>query len=341
MSQPVGFQYKSRIPSFSDDADITEALKVYHYGVDDYTTQPIPDDSIEGNFRSLNIAVSAIQSQLSNLSYVQLVSQTSSPNIVTGQSITTVPLTIRSIASQTAALQQWQNSSSVNVASISTGGFANFAGYLSVGTTTQVTTTGLNLIVGNASHRGITVRAQSAQSANLQEWQDSSGSIIARVDGIGRIFSYDGSSVAQNLTVSGTQTITNKTMSGSNNAFSNIPFSALVDTAPLNIPVTTQTAQFYNLQLSDSGSMVQMNNASSNFVYVPFDSPSGGLQVGASIMIVQSGVGQTTIVPDSLLGGASVTVNGTPGLKLRTRWSVATLVKVGPNSWIAMGDLVA
>lgn len=191
MSQPVGFQYKSRIPSFSDDASIVEALKVYHYGVDDWTTQPIPNDSIEGNFRTLNTAITSLQSTVAALgaTYVEQVSLTASPNVITGQSTTTVPVTIRAIASQSVPLQQWQNSSSTNVGSISTGGFANIAGYLTVGSTTQSTTTGVNVVIGNAAHKGIVVKAQTSQSANIQEWQDSSGDAISWVDQDGRIYS--------------------------------------------------------------------------------------------------------------------------------------------------------
>lgn len=193
MSQPVGFQYKSRIPTLSDDADIVEALKVYHYGVDDYSTQPIPNDSIEGNFRTLNTAVTALQSAVSGLgtTYVEQTSLTASPNVIIGQSTTTVPLTIRSISSQTSPLQQWQNSSSVNVGSIGTGGNLNIAGYITVGSTTQSTTIGVNVVVGNSSHKGIVVRAQSSQIANIQEWQNSSGTALSWVDKDGKFY-YDG-----------------------------------------------------------------------------------------------------------------------------------------------------
>lgn len=190
MSQPVGFQYKSRIPSFSDDASIVEALKVYHYGVDNYSTEPIPDDSIEGNFRSLNTAITSLQAAVSGLSstYLEQVSLTAAPNIVTGQSITTIPLTIRTIPSQTAVLQQWQNSASVSVGSVQTGGFINFAGYATFGSTTQSTTTGVQVNIINAAHTGIAVRAQSSQTGNLQEWQNSSGVAISWVDENGRIY---------------------------------------------------------------------------------------------------------------------------------------------------------
>lgn len=204
MSQPVGYQYKSRIPTLSDDADIVEALKVYHYGVDDWTTEPIPDDSIEGNFRTLNTAVTNIQSQLSSLNYVSLVSQTSSPNIVTAQSTTTTPLALRAIASQTSPLLSFQNSSSVSVGSVSTGGFVNVAGYATIGSATQSTTTGVNIFLSNASHKGIVINATSGQSANLQEWVVN-GSVVARVSSNG-VF-YSGGIVVGGATGGGTDKI--------------------------------------------------------------------------------------------------------------------------------------
>jgi hypothetical protein len=36
-----------------------------------------------------------------------------------------------------------------------------------------------------------------------------------------------------------------------------------------------------------------------------------------------------------------VTVNGTPGLKTRSQWSLITLIKRAANLWVATGDLVA
>lgn len=197
MSQPVGYQYKSRIPSFSDDASIVEALKVYHYGVDDWTTEPIPDDSIEGNFRTLHDEVDTINAALAALSgtYLEQVSASASPNIVTAQTTTTVPLTIRSIASQTSALIQWQNSASTVVGSVSTGGFINFAGYGTFGSTTQASTVGVQVEIINAAHKGVVVKAQSSQTANIQEWQDSSGTAISWVDKDGRIY-YNGDEIS-------------------------------------------------------------------------------------------------------------------------------------------------
>lgn len=193
MSQSVGYQYKSRIPALSDDATIVEALRVYHYGVDNWSTEPIPDDSIEGNFRSLNEDISTINSLIAGFgaTFLEQVSLSAAPNIITGQTATTVPITIRAIVAQTSALQQWQNSSSVNVGSIGSGGNMNIAGYITLGSTTQATTTAVNVIIGNADHKGITVRPQALQTANMQEWQNSSGVAVSWVDKDGKIY-YNG-----------------------------------------------------------------------------------------------------------------------------------------------------
>ena len=58
--------------------------------------------------------------------------------------------------------------------------------------------------------------------------------------------------------------------------------------------------------------------------------------IGTAITILQVGSGQTTIV-----AGSGVTVNATPGLKLRAQWSLVTLVKRATDTWVVSGDLTA
>jgi hypothetical protein len=189
MSQSVGQVFKSRIPTLGDDASIQEALRVYHYGVDNYSTQSIPDDSIEGNFRSLNARVTAAESIVSGAltQYVSRISQSSSPNVVTAQSTTTVPISVRAIASQTSALQQWQNSSSSTVASISTAGYVSTSNYISVGSLTENASIAVNVNIVNPSNRGIMIRGASGQTANLQEWQNASQTKLAAIFSDGAI----------------------------------------------------------------------------------------------------------------------------------------------------------
>jgi hypothetical protein len=91
----------------------------------------------------------------------------------------------------------------------------------------------------------------------------------------------------------------------------------------------------YTLVLSDDGKMIEMNVGSANNLTVPADG-SVNFPVGTQVTILQTGTGQTTIVAAS-----GATVNATPGLKLRARWSSVTLIKRASNTWVALGDLQA
>ena len=90
----------------------------------------------------------------------------------------------------------------------------------------------------------------------------------------------------------------------------------------------------HTLVLSDKDKLVEMNSSSANTLTVPLNS-SEAFPVGSQINILQTGTGQTTIAPVS--GG--VTINATPGLKLRARWSSATLIKRAENVWVLAGDI--
>jgi hypothetical protein len=60
-----------------------------------------------------------------------------------------------------------------------------------------------------------------------------------------------------------------------------------------------------------------------------------GFTAGQAIDLLATDTGQITVTP----GGA--TLNGTPGYKLRTRYSSATLFCIGTNSFVLIGDLSA
>ena len=102
----------------------------------------------------------------------------------------------------------------------------------------------------------------------------------------------------------------------------------------INLITSAQTAS-YTLVLSDSSDLVEMSNASANNLTVPLNS-SVAFPVGAQIHILQTGAGQTTVVAT---GG--VTINASPGLKLRGQWSAATLIKRATDTWVLVGDLSA
>ena len=108
----------------------------------------------------------------------------------------------------------------------------------------------------------------------------------------------------------------------------------LVDTNyKRNVVLNTQAGANYNLAMSDANKMVEMNNASANTLTIPPNSTTS-FATGTVINIGQYGLGQTTITP-----GSGVTIRSSSGLKLRTQYSTASLVKRGTDEWWLSGDL--
>jgi hypothetical protein len=108
-------------------------------------------------------------------------------------------------------------------------------------------------------------------------------------------------------------------------------------TGPAGDPTLTINAQTasYTLVLTDASKLVEVSNASANTVTIPANT-SVAFPTGTQINILQIGAGQTTIA-----GTSGVTVNATPGLKLRAQWSAATLIKRATDTWVVVGDLSA
>jgi hypothetical protein len=110
--------------------------------------------------------------------------------------------------------------------------------------------------------------------------------------------------------------------------------SISLDFAPANVITNAQTAS-YTLALSDKDKLVEIDNASANNLTVPLES-SVAFPIGTQISVLQTGAGTTTLV-----AAGGVTINATPGLILRARWSSVTLIKRAANTWVAIGDLRA
>lgn len=108
-----------------------------------------------------------------------------------------------------------------------------------------------------------------------------------------------------------------------------------VEFAGSTISTNVQTVAAYTLVISDKDKLIEMNNLSSNNIVIPTNAIAA-FPIGTQIQVLQTGTGQTTIA-----GAVGVTVNATPGLKLRTQWSSATLLKRGTDTWVVLGDLVA
>jgi trimeric autotransporter adhesin len=101
-----------------------------------------------------------------------------------------------------------------------------------------------------------------------------------------------------------------------------------------DVSTSAQTAS-YTLVLADKNKIVEMGVGSANDLTVPLNS-SVAFPVGSQINILQTDAGQTTVVAT---GG--VTINASPGTKLRAQWSYATLIKRATDTWVLVGDISA
>jgi hypothetical protein len=104
---------------------------------------------------------------------------------------------------------------------------------------------------------------------------------------------------------------------------------------PSRTPIIQKTDSYTLSALTERDSLIEVAKGSAATITIPLNS-AVAFPVGTSIDILQTSTGQVTIA-----GAAGVTVNSTPGLKLRTQWSTATLFKRAENTWVVYGDLTA
>ena len=152
-------------------------------------------------------------------------------------------------------------------------------------------------------------------------------------------------------TLTGTEELLNKTLNSpiinqpSGLLKSDVGLSNVDNTSDSNKPISTATqteldtklnklvqtnaqAGSYQLTVGDAFKLIEMSGGGSLTIL-----DSGLFPIGYTVDILQTGSSQVTIQ------GNGFTPNATPGLKLRTQWSSATLIKRALNSWVVLGDL--
>lgn len=96
--------------------------------------------------------------------------------------------------------------------------------------------------------------------------------------------------------------------------------------------LNAQTGTSYTLVAGDLNNLVTLSNTSAITLTVP----AGAFVAGDQINILQLNTGQVTVT-----GASGVTVNATPGNKLRARYSAGTVLCIGTSSFVVVGDLSA
>jgi hypothetical protein len=115
------------------------------------------------------------------------IGSTSGRALFVANGTTFVPIIAKGAASQTANLQEWQSSAGSVIARVNSSG--DVFGRLLYAFTTANLSASVNVGTASTGSKGIVVAGQSGQTANLQEWQDSAATTIARVSPSGIISS--------------------------------------------------------------------------------------------------------------------------------------------------------
>ena len=111
--------------------------------------------------------------------------------------------------------------------------------------------------------------------------------------------------------------------------------TALAGKVPSATPISQKTASYTLSSINEKDSMIEMNSPEPTTVTIPTDA-AVAFPIGTSLDVLRVGAGAVTVEE-----GAGVTVNATPGRKLRAQWSSATLIKRAANTWVLVGDLSA
>jgi hypothetical protein len=262
----IGTLVPTKIPGYTDAADIQAALRAYHYG-----------------------------------SYTFDTAETNAANLINPS----IAYTINDLQDQIDAID---TSGAVSASSFNAKGDLLSA---SANDTPVILTAGAN---------GRILTTNSSTATGL-EWSDSL--------------------VSPNLTLSTTSSATNGRISWdtTNKKIQVGNGTAAVDFSPSTLTISTPTfaANSYAAQATDKDKWLELNSLVAVSFFINTD-VNASFPIGSQLNIIQTGVGQVTIAP---IGGGVVTVNGTPGLKLRAQWSAATIVKRAANTWVAVGDLIA
>ena len=99
--------------------------------------------------------------------------------------------------------------------------------------------------------------------------------------------------------------------------------------------ISQKTASYTLAALTERDSMIEMNSASATTLTVPTNA-TVAWPVGTSIDVLRVGAGAVDVA-----AAVGVTINATPGLKLRAQYSSATLIKRATDTWVLVGDLSA
>lgn len=313
-------EFDTKIPSLTDQANIVEAFKLYHYGKDNYSGSEVPaSDSMHAHLKDINDRLTEVEvATVTSLSgTANEVSVSASVGAVTvGLPDDVVITDDLTVGGDLLVTGDFTVSGSVTYVNVSELQIEDPMIYLSGNSSANIVDIGFvgNYNDGSYHHTGLVKDATDGYWKFFSSVESEPTTTVAFDEAV-----YD--TVKMGSIIADSATITSITSSGPSD---------------IRIPQNVQSGSAtYTLVLSDVGKMVERDNSSANTITVPPNSDVA-FPIGCQIIVLQTGTGQTTITP-----GVGVTVNGSPGLKLRAQWTSATLIKRATNTWVAIGDLAS
>jgi hypothetical protein len=365
-TESIGTLIPTAIPGYTDSADIQAALRAYHYGSYSYdpaNTSPgsLVTPSIAKTIYDIQADITSLENRPSSGGEVDATQP--APEDFTPPEIPDGFIWVDSdgtVGGQpTSATSVFTNSAPTT--SLTTGVIWVDKDPTSITANPFIPTAMINakgdLIVGSADDAAVRLAApttngymlysNSATTSGL-EWSTAPAGYSAPVLGSTTITSGATVTTVAGLTLTGS-TLTTPTLTlSATTSTTNAQIAWVQATDKIVVGDGTNAIEFasstlitnaqtgsYTLVAADKDKLVEMNVASANNLTVPLNS-SVPYPVGTQINILQTNSGQTTVAPT---GG--VTINATPGLKLRAQWSSATLIKRATDTWVLVGDLSA
>ena len=321
--------------------------------------------STQTDFDNVKLRLANIETGIVADTHSQYVKKTSDgSNVIIPTNATTKGITIRSFQAQTANLQEWQQTVAVTNVVAAQGG-VTFTANNSFVIGQRVTTTGITPGSYNLTDQIITdCNATSFVITNGATGTFVSGgsatSTVSYVDNTGTLVGYAKTGVFTakgDLAVATGPLVLGKLAVGANGTYlvadstaaTGIKWLAItpitetgaatlsnkVLTSPqINLGINPITTTAYTVEIDDNGKLTTLNNVGAIGVTIPLNATTA-FPIGAQLNFAQIGDGTVTFIPAT----NAVIIGATPGYRLRTKWSTATLTKIATNTWILVGDL--
>jgi len=146
------------------------------------------------------------------------------------------------------------------------------------------------------------------------------GQVLAKASNTDMDFTW---TAGGDVTLNGTQTLTNKTL-----------------TSPvINLGILSQTATTYTFVLSDNSKLIMSSNASAQTLSIPTNA-TAAFPIGSQINVIQTGAGQVTVsaaTPGTTTVMSNAATSAAP--KCRNQFAALTAIKVGTDFWFVIGDI--